>query len=89
MFPYLSDEFIETMEEAARELELACFQLAAQFQILTENLSVFSDPTFPKPEPTPPNEYARKTAQHRSYNPQRLWDHDLYLRSKPPIIRRS
>ena len=89
MDPIFSDEYIQRIHEACEEIELRWYQLVNQIMISDGNWDKMKELAIHTSRSIPPNEYARKTAQRRSYNPQRLRSHDLYSRSKPPIIRRS
>lgn len=94
-----SDEYLHKMREAYALMEDAlnrfieawnAIQIGYQFDFEGDLLACISEESESRIEySNPPNLYARETAKRRKYNPQKLRKTDLYLRAKPPIIRRS
>ena len=99
MEPIFSDECMErvlkicaSMEDALNRFTEAwnAIQIGYQFDFEGNLLACISEESESRTEySNPPNLYARETAKRRKYNPQKLRKTDLYLRAKPPIIRRS
>lgn len=99
MEPIFSDEYLEKVREICASMEDAlsrfieawnAIQIGYQFDFEGDLLVCISEESESGTEySNSPNLYAREMAKRCKYNPQKLRKTDLYLRAKPPIIRRS
>lgn len=89
MEPIFSDEYIRMLHEACEELKLRWYQCINQIMLSGGNWDKMRELAIYTSHSNPPNLYARETSKRRKYNPQKLRKTNLYLRAKPPIIRRS
>lgn len=89
MEPIFSDEYIQHLREVFEDIERRWNQYIELFTQAGGNWDKMEELIVYTSRSNPPNLYARETAKRRKYNPQKLRKTDLYLRNKPPIIRRS
>lgn len=87
--PIFSDEYMQHLREALEEIERRWSQYVEQFTQAGGNWDKMQELILYTSRSNPPNLYARETAKRRKCNPQKLRKTDLYLRAKPPIVRRS
>lgn len=81
MEPIFSDEYIRMLHEACEELKLRWYQCINQIMLSGGNWDKMQELAIYTSHSNP--------AKRHKYNPQKLRKTDLYLRNKPPIIRRS